>query len=137
MFSLKFEILEISHFGFEGGDLVLIASLPGHCLPFTSYGLMVPLMYNHKLCYVLSMCCLFYHNTARNTARGKGWSGFSNFHLVFEKLIGPLVVWHSFVGLQEGFAQLCKSALYYSCNTSIQLKPLELHYFNVKLEFTI
>ena len=28
-------ILVISHFGFEGGTLVLIASVPGHCLPFT------------------------------------------------------------------------------------------------------
>ena len=27
--------LVISHFGFEGGTLVLIASVPGHCLSFT------------------------------------------------------------------------------------------------------
>ena len=27
-------ILVISHFGFEGGNLVLIASVPGHCLYF-------------------------------------------------------------------------------------------------------
>ena len=25
----------VSHFGFEGGTLVLIASVPGHCLSFT------------------------------------------------------------------------------------------------------
>ena len=30
-------ILVISHFGFEGGTLVLIASVPGHCLSFTLY----------------------------------------------------------------------------------------------------
>ena len=29
-------ILVILHFGFEGWTLVLIASVPGHCLPFTS-----------------------------------------------------------------------------------------------------
>ena len=28
-------ILVIYHFGFEGGTLVLIASVPGHCLSFT------------------------------------------------------------------------------------------------------
>ena len=28
-------LLVISHFGFEGGTLVLIASVPGHCLSFT------------------------------------------------------------------------------------------------------
>ena len=36
-FSLYFEvivILVISHFGFEGGALVLIASFSGHCLSF-------------------------------------------------------------------------------------------------------
>ena len=27
-------ILVISHFGFEGGALVLIASVPGHCFTF-------------------------------------------------------------------------------------------------------
>ena len=39
MFSLYFDIviLVISHFVFEGGTLVLIATVPGHCLPFTSY----------------------------------------------------------------------------------------------------
>ena len=30
-------ILVISHFSFEGRTLVLIASVPGHCLPFTFY----------------------------------------------------------------------------------------------------
>ena len=37
MFSLYFDIviLVISHFGFEGWTLVLIASVPGHCLSFT------------------------------------------------------------------------------------------------------
>ena len=38
MFSLYFDLwyfLVISHFGFEGGTLVLIASVPGHCLSFT------------------------------------------------------------------------------------------------------
>ena len=34
VFSLCFEILVISHFGFEGRTLVLIASVPGHCLSF-------------------------------------------------------------------------------------------------------
>ena len=29
-------ILVISHFGFEGGILVMIASVPGHCLLVTS-----------------------------------------------------------------------------------------------------
>ena len=32
-------ILVISHFGFEGGTLVLIASVPGRCLSFTSFSL--------------------------------------------------------------------------------------------------
>ena len=27
----------VSHFGFEGGTLVLIAPIPGHCLPFTFF----------------------------------------------------------------------------------------------------
>ena len=40
MFSLYFDLkkivfLVISHIGFEGGTLVLIASVPGHCLLFT------------------------------------------------------------------------------------------------------
>ena len=26
----------VSHFGFGGGTLILIAQVPGHCLPFTS-----------------------------------------------------------------------------------------------------
>ena len=30
-------MLVISHFGFEGGTLVLNASVPGHCLSFTFY----------------------------------------------------------------------------------------------------
>ena len=30
-------ILVISHFGFESGTSVLIASVPGHCLSFTFY----------------------------------------------------------------------------------------------------
>ena len=29
--------LVFSHFGFEGGTLVLIASVPGHCLSFICY----------------------------------------------------------------------------------------------------
>ena len=39
MFSLYFDIviLVISHFGFEGGTLVLIASVPGYCVSFTFY----------------------------------------------------------------------------------------------------
>ena len=39
MFSLYFDIviLVISHFDFEGGTLVLIASVPGHCLSLTFY----------------------------------------------------------------------------------------------------
>ena len=32
-----FVALVVSHFGFEGRTLVLIASVPGHCLSFTSY----------------------------------------------------------------------------------------------------
>ena len=37
MFSLLciFVALVVSHFDFEGGTLVLTASVPGHCLPFT------------------------------------------------------------------------------------------------------
>ena len=36
MFSLYFDFfLVISHFGFVGGTLVLIAPVPGHCLSFT------------------------------------------------------------------------------------------------------
>ena len=37
MFSLLclFVALVVSHFGFEGRNLVLIASVPGHCLTFT------------------------------------------------------------------------------------------------------
>ena len=37
MFSLHFNfvIFVISNFGFKGGTLVLIASVPGHCLSFT------------------------------------------------------------------------------------------------------
>ena len=37
MYSLYFNIviLVISHFGFEGGTLVLIAPVPGHCFSFT------------------------------------------------------------------------------------------------------
>ena len=31
-----FVILIVSHFGFEGGTLILIAPVPGHCLPFTT-----------------------------------------------------------------------------------------------------
>ena len=30
-------VLVISHFAFEGGTLVLIAPVPGHCLHFTLY----------------------------------------------------------------------------------------------------
>ena len=30
-------ILDISHFCFEGGTLVLVVSIPGHCLSFTFY----------------------------------------------------------------------------------------------------
>ena len=29
--------LTVSHFCFEGKTLVMIASVPGHCLPFTFY----------------------------------------------------------------------------------------------------
>ena len=32
----------ISHFGFEGGTLVLIASVPGHCLSFTKIKIHLP-----------------------------------------------------------------------------------------------
>ena len=36
MFSLLclFVVLVVSHLGFEGGNLVLISPVPGHCLPF-------------------------------------------------------------------------------------------------------
>ena len=39
MFSLYCDmiLLVISHFNFEGRTLVLIASVPGHCLSFTFY----------------------------------------------------------------------------------------------------
>ena len=30
-----FVVLVVSHFGFKGGNLVLIAPVPGHCFPFT------------------------------------------------------------------------------------------------------
>ena len=33
--SCQFVALAVSHFGFEGGTLVLTASVPGDCLPFT------------------------------------------------------------------------------------------------------
>ena len=36
-FDLLKIISVISHFGFEGGTLVLIASVPGHCLSFTFF----------------------------------------------------------------------------------------------------
>ena len=38
MFSLLylFVVLVVSHLGFEGGNLNLIAPFPGHCLPFTA-----------------------------------------------------------------------------------------------------
>ena len=37
MFSLLCQLvaLVVSHFGFKDGTLVLIASVPGYCLPFT------------------------------------------------------------------------------------------------------
>ena len=38
-----FVALVVSHFGFEGSTLVLIASVPGHCLPFTFC-----LLYSHS-----------------------------------------------------------------------------------------
>ena len=39
MFSLYFVILVISHFGFEGGTLVLIASAPGQYFQIKPYGI--------------------------------------------------------------------------------------------------
>ena len=30
-----FAVLFVSHLGFEGGNLALIAQVPDHCLPFT------------------------------------------------------------------------------------------------------
>ena len=30
-------ILVVSHFGLDGGSVVLIAPVPGHCLPFTCH----------------------------------------------------------------------------------------------------
>ena len=39
MFSLYFDLITvivISNFGFKGGTLVLIAPVPGYCLPFIS-----------------------------------------------------------------------------------------------------
>ena len=30
-------MLAFSHFGFEGGTLVLLISIPGHCLSFTDF----------------------------------------------------------------------------------------------------
>ena len=41
-------VLVISHVGFEGGTLVLIASVPGHCLSFTyfSLSLVSPVMFS-------------------------------------------------------------------------------------------
>ena len=41
MYSLcyVFVALVVSHFGYKGRTLVLIASVPGHCLPFTFFEL--------------------------------------------------------------------------------------------------
>ena len=45
MFSLLylFVALVVSHFGFEDRNLVMTASVPGHCLPFTFLLLCIPL----------------------------------------------------------------------------------------------
>ena len=41
---------QVTHFGFEGGTLVLIASVPGHCLPITfSVIAICPLLYESYL----------------------------------------------------------------------------------------
>ena len=54
MFSLLclFVALVVSHLGFEGRTLVLIASVPGHCLPFTYfYSEHRPLYRNQTQCH--------------------------------------------------------------------------------------
>ena len=47
MFSLVclFVVLVVSHLGFEGGTLVLIAPGPGHCFPFLG-SFFIQLTYN-------------------------------------------------------------------------------------------
>ena len=44
VFFLLIVILVISHFGFEGGSLGLIASVPVHCLSFTIFAIGARLM---------------------------------------------------------------------------------------------
>ena len=44
----------ISHFGFEGGTLVLIASVPGHCLSLTFFGGKIPSNFTG----VMALCIL-------------------------------------------------------------------------------
>ena len=46
-------ILVIFHSGFEGRALVLIASVPGHCLPFTFF---LDIAYP-RLCHIHTGCC--------------------------------------------------------------------------------
>ena len=41
---LSFFILVISHSGFESGTLVLIASVPGHCVSLTFYQIFMKLI---------------------------------------------------------------------------------------------
>ena len=43
LFVMSFLALVISHFRFEDRALVLIVSVPGHCLPFTFLTSIVPL----------------------------------------------------------------------------------------------
>ena len=53
-----FVVLVVSHFSFEGRTLVLIASVPGHCLPFT----FETFSKNHEchLQYLLIAHCTYY-----------------------------------------------------------------------------
>ena len=62
MFSFVFwliVILIISHIGFEGGTLVLIASVPVHCLSFTFCRYLCPL---HSIHFSLFIQKCNYHN---------------------------------------------------------------------------
>ena len=63
-----FVIFVISHFGFEGRTLVLIAPVPGNCLPFTFYSSWVKEPDNiagHENCGVLRTTGVFSDRNCR------------------------------------------------------------------------
>ena len=56
--------LVVSYFGFEGRTLVLIASVPGYCLPFTFY---LTSIYQQTACpYMPLQCALAYEAPSRS-----------------------------------------------------------------------